>query len=258
MRHLCGWGTGVLTCLVLAAAARAADPEAINRAVQLGVGYIKTLPLDDGPDPSPQTGATALVGLTLLECGVPATDPVVRGAADAVRKASVHLTHTYSLALSVLFLDRLGEEADVPIIESLTVRLLAGQTVNGGWNYNCPDVPESEARRLNTLLKQRNELSTRPRGEVAQTGDPQRAAAQRKVTDEIRQQIEVINRAAGRRPSGRDDNSNTQFAVLALWVARRHGLPTDDALAHVNTRFRGSQHGDGGWSYMYTGHSPGA
>ena len=37
--------------------------------------------------------------------------------------------------------------------------------------------------------------------------------------------------------------------MLALWVARRHGLPTDGALALVNARFRDSQNGDGGWSY---------
>jgi hypothetical protein len=51
------------------------------------------------------------------------------------------------------------------------------------------------------------------------------------------------------------DNSNTQFATLALWVARRHALPVDRALAMVDARFRGSQAANGGWGY--TGAMPG-
>ena len=92
---------------------------------------------------------------------------------------------------------------------------------------------QAEARRLTGLLKQRSELTTRPKGEPQRTADKSgdaRAAGQRKLTEEIRQQIEVINRAAPRKANGRDDNSNTQFAVLALWVARRYGIPADGSL----------------------------
>jgi hypothetical protein len=46
------------------------------------------------------------------------------------------------------------------------------------------------------------------------------------------------------------DNSNTQFATLALWIGRRHGLPVDGALTRVDARFRASQGADGGWDYM--------
>jgi hypothetical protein len=45
------------------------------------------------------------------------------------------------------------------------------------------------------------------------------------------------------------DNSNTQFALLALWVARRNGMPVDVALQRVETRFRKTQHNSGGWTY---------
>jgi hypothetical protein len=260
MRHLSRLGLVVFLFALAAPAARATDQEAINRAIERGVASLKKLQQADGTWPHPQIGATALAGLTLLECDVAPTDPAVRKAADAVRAASVHVTHTYSIALSLLFLDRLGEEADVAVIESLTVRLLAGQTANGGWDYNCPDVPEAESRRLTGLLKQRNELSTRPAANPQRTADKSRdekAAGQRELTKEIRQQIEVINRAAPQKATGRDDNSNTQFAVLALWVSRRHGLPVDGALTLVNARFRNSQNGDGGWDYMYRAHSPG-
>ena len=48
---------------------------------------------------------------------------------------------------------------------------------------------------------------------------------------------------------GNGDNSNTQFALLALWTARRHDVPTDVALLAAFQRFGTSQNGDGGWSY---------
>ncbi len=50
---------------------------------------------------------------------------------------------------------------------------------------------------------------------------------------------------------GTTDNSNTQFAVLALWVAQRHGLPMQRTMDLVVRRFRGSQNRDGGWGYRY-------
>jgi hypothetical protein len=45
------------------------------------------------------------------------------------------------------------------------------------------------------------------------------------------------------------DNSNTQFAMLALWAARRHDVPTDQALLASYQRFLKSQNPDGGWGY---------
>ena len=47
----------------------------------------------------------------------------------------------------------------------------------------------------------------------------------------------------------RDDNSNTQFAMLALWAARRHDVPTDQALLASYQRFMKSQYPDGSWGY---------
>src|SRR5262249_576362 len=50
-----------------------------------------------------------------------------------------------------------------------------------------------------------------------------------------------------------EDNSNTQFAVLGLWVARRYGVPVDKALEITEARFRRCQGADGGWAYMLDG-----
>lgn len=50
---------------------------------------------------------------------------------------------------------------------------------------------------------------------------------------------------------GTTDNSNTQFAVLALWAAQRHGVPMDRTLRLIVKRFRSGQGADGGWGYGY-------
>jgi hypothetical protein len=50
---------------------------------------------------------------------------------------------------------------------------------------------------------------------------------------------------------GTTDNSNTQFALLALWAARRHGVPLDRSFHLLVRRFVTSQNADGGWGYHY-------
>jgi HEAT repeat protein len=230
-----------LGVVLTAGGSRAAEQEAINKAIDRGVAALKQLQGRDGKWPHAEIGATALAGLALLECKVPADDPAVDKAAAAVRQESVRLTHTYSISLAILFLDRLGDARDVPLIESLTVRLLAGQSGTGGWTYQCPPIAASEVRRLEGLLQRRNELK-------AGQGLPGRG--KRTVRDlprEIQQQVAMVNRAVAMPAPG--DNSNTQFATMALWVARRHGLPVDLALRRIEARYRLSQNNDGGWSY---------
>src|SRR5262245_51124580 len=123
-----GAALGILA--ILAPTAPAADARAIQQAIDRGVQHLKgVVPIVlDGHS----AGTNALIGLTLLECGAAASDPAVERAADIVRPASVTLAHTYSVALAILFLDRLGDPADGPVIQSLGVRLLAGQNAAGG------------------------------------------------------------------------------------------------------------------------------
>ena len=239
-------------------AARAADQDAINKAIDRGMAFLHKggAANQDFNSSAQPVGARALVGLTLLECGAGADDKDVRGVAEMVRPASVNMHETYSLALSILFLDRLGDPADVPLIESMTVRLLAGQGSSGGWTYSCPDVSEAEVRRLTTHLKQQTELigrRERPK-EIKEDKEPDDKRVKRTVKDlpkEIRDQVALIGSpaAGGYQGAGDGDNSNTQFATVALWVGRRHGLPVETALARLNQRFRTSQNPDGGWAY---------
>ena len=147
---------GILTGLFLLTSAlppRAVDRKALDQAVERGVAALRNLQRFDGTWPHPKIGATSLAALTLLECGVKADDPAVKKAANAVRLTGIQLTDTYSLALSILFLDRLDDPNDVPLIESMALRLLAGQNKMGGWEYNCPGVSDAEVRRLTTRPK---------------------------------------------------------------------------------------------------------
>jgi hypothetical protein len=50
---------------------------------------------------------------------------------------------------------------------------------------------------------------------------------------------------------GHEDNSLTQFAILALWAAQEgHGIPAQRSLAMAEARFRHSQMADGTWGYV--------
>ncbi len=244
--------------LLIAADARAADEAAIKQAIDRGVRYLRAVQVN-GQWPCQHIGATALGALTLLECGASPKDPVVQAAAKAVREAAANnLTHTYSISLAIVFLDRLGEPGDVPQIESLTVRLLAGQSADGGWTYECPRLSDAEVKRLTAAAGRQNELVGRrgpPGGAGAKDKDaPRGKRTVKDLPEEIQAQLTQLGRAV---PTGTlSDNSNTQFATLALWVGRRHGLPVHGALARVDARFRTTQHADGGWSYTGIGEGP--
>src|SRR4051812_25699334 len=96
----------------------AVEKEAIDAAVQRGVAALRKCQGSGGTWEYPgHAGATPLAALTLLECGVPPDDPIIQKAATTIRVASVNANDVYSLALSVLFFDRLGEPTDVPMIE---------------------------------------------------------------------------------------------------------------------------------------------
>jgi hypothetical protein len=210
----------------------------------------------DGSWPTHHAGATALVGLTLLECDVPASDAAVQGAASYLRNAWTEINDgqtTYAISLVILFLDRLGDSSDTVIIQALTARLLAGQSSAGGWSYGCPALGVDDVRQLRKLLQQQVELKT---GQGA-TPAGRQARDRPALPKEIRQLLTHLQKkeSAGRGDGwlARDDNSNTQFAILGLWAGHRHGVPVEKALARVETHFRTSQHGDGGWSYTSFG-----
>jgi hypothetical protein len=231
-----------LSCAVvlLTPAARAADRQAVKQAIDRGVAWLKKQQQDDGSWPYMSKGhipgATALAGLTLLECGVPADDPAVQKAADLVRKQGPTFDQTYLLSLGIMFLDRLGDDRDGEVIKTMAGRLLVGQDpASGGWTYGCRAASAEEGNRRGPGNLPKPEEPPKPKDVP---GQPEQGPKGQ------------FTKSIGA------DNSNTQFAILALWIARRRGIPVEEALARAETRFRGSQNPDGGWSYKVPGTRP--
>jgi hypothetical protein len=108
-------------------------PVRVNRAIYRGVTYLR----EGWAHPKAYEDYFGLVGLTLLECDVPRSDPAVRRIAELVR-AHCNLDRTYDLSLAILFLDRLGDPKDGPLIQTFARRLLEGQNSSGAFETYCP------------------------------------------------------------------------------------------------------------------------
>ncbi len=302
------------------------EQEKVNKAIGRGVSSLRQRQAPGGSWGGGEhvVGTTALAGLTLLECGVPPDDLVMKRALAIVRSQAPKDKYTYDIALSILFLDRLGDSSDEALLKSLGLRLVAGQTHTGGWTYDCDRIdPRYEAPLLYVLeqtrprnalelfvtgsesklnvgliglgkdaalpdeLKGKSKLDADApfRGVVASASklavDPppgerkQTPAEKKKETErqrEVRSKLESLPSALQKIPSlmppsaskglptkdpppryklDRTDNSNTQFAILGVLAAGRHGVPTDRALGMIVQRFRVSQNRDGSWGYLY-------
>lgn len=349
----CRLAATVLACLFLLAASEvpsAAEPPPlppeikirVNRSIDAGVQFLLRSQGPGGTWATEKTqsghavGYAALPGLVLLECGVPA-NKLIEAARFRVLSAAPKLAGTYECALSILFLDRLGNKKDRPTIQMLAVRLLAGQRATGGWGYDVPVLKQDEhnlflstlARLeppyLENVIAGKFPLLDDPFGPNAKgnlilkdprdskpadklPGDPGYArrfipgmyagegrddepriaqAGPRNWTWCMKMQqqspnasagIEAKNPGSGRKPwpairipaqfasmavmhepgsllltEAKDrttDNSNTQFAVLALWAARRE-IPIARTLHLLQMRFCTSQNANGSWGYAY-------
>jgi hypothetical protein len=216
----------------------------VNQAVIRAIRFLKTSQMASGTwSDAHKVGYAALPGLTLLECGVPASDPNIQKAAAFVRSQVATVNTTYELSLAILFLDRLDDRADEKHIQTLALRLLAGQYRTGGWWYACPILSPPAAEQLLGVLASA-EASPGPELHKITIAQP--------LHGEI-SALPVLKDLAEVKPEQfkqfEGDNSNTQFAILALWVARRHKVPLEHTAARVVERFRHSQHENGSWFY---------
>jgi WD40 repeat protein len=246
------------------------ERERILKAIERGLAYMRKNQGANGVWPGGYPiGLAALPGLTLLECGVPPSDPQIQKAAAYVRSAIARFDRTYELSLAILFLDRLGDPMDEALIQSLALRLIGGQTSAGGWYYTCPVYSPDDERKLLAAL---NALRPRSNDDLFVPGpdgkkpdwfpqgmdlpiSPSAPVDVKKLVASLPanlQKVPALDIPVPGKPfptSDLSDNSNTQFAALGLWAAGRHGVPNERALALLTTRFRQSQAADGGWNY---------
>lgn len=231
-----GVATAFMILIVAPCNALAADAR-VNAAIQRGTQYLRAnyQKTETNYVGRFAVGAYGLIGVALLEGGCRPDDVAISRIAELARSRGAGRTSTYDSAALIMFLDRLGNEADRPLIQLLAVRILKGQGKFGGWGYDCGSpLGDMEIARLRKAFTQSIREPNSQSGlhpEVANFA--QSPVGERMVNpgDET------------------GDNSNTQFAVLALWIARKHGVASDGALALAEKRFRSTQNKDGGWTY---------
>ena len=225
-------------CFIVAAlpTAQAADQAKIDEAIRRGAEYLRKASLTAGSDDGGHgLGTAALAGLALLEADVPPSDPSIAHITRIVRDAAYSESKTYQVSLAILYLDRFNKDSrdsiDEPLIQVLGCRLLAGQNSGGGWTYaTFEPVAPADAARLRNVSK---------------------PAGGGKLHPEADRIYQAVRRGARfSSGGGGDDNSNTQFGIIALWVAQRHGVPCEPAFRLIENRFMRTQSpGDHGWSY---------
>jgi hypothetical protein len=231
------------------------DQAKIDQAVAKGVAFLKT----GGTYRGYTAGVKALAGLTLLSCGVAPDDPAVSGAVATIRDMAGEVRNTYELALSVLFLDRLGEARDRDLIRRMALRLIAGQGVMGGWDYNCLPLAGGEEKDLLALLEnpppivpKNPDARPRPKKPAFSSGlKTKPLPADRRVMKDLPVFQYQPDRKLVSQSGPYEDNSLTQFAILALWSAQKYGIPAERTLAMAEARFRDSQGPDGSWCYTW-------
>ncbi|HTU92871.1 MAG TPA: hypothetical protein VMF69_22515 [Gemmataceae bacterium] len=342
---------------------------AVNHAIDHGVAYLKRTQQKNGTWADPRmnwkgvkfhehfyaVGFTALPALTLLECGVPASDPIVQQAARFVRSQAAKVEWTYELSLALLFLDRLGDPKDEKLIQTFALRLIGGQSATGGWGYKCPVFNDKLQSDLLTALRHLDPPAdgmpdlargagkkpgapglkddiARPaapslsgdisRGSPGESPPPQDSIAEppdrgrdgpdlgmleKKNPEQIKPDAKapaekkpppikadgktekgkaadakaeerksskpyVIPKRISMLPVAQDpdmlilqdpadqrmvpirtttDNSNTQFAILALWRAQHYDVPVRRSLNLIFRRYLTSQNANGSWNYHY-------
>jgi hypothetical protein len=186
----------------------------VQPAVDKGVAYLRKKVPELA---SLRAGYAGLNGLALLECGVPADDPDVLRIAQIIRQQAPQLNQVYDLSASLFFLNRWHEsrpldEKDRATARTLALRLIAGQTADGIWSYGGVILtPERETK----LLADLRDGTYKPSGPV----------------------VHVVSL------------SNTQFAMLAVWGARKYDVPVREPLLALAAYFHRTQHPDGSWNY---------
>ncbi len=194
----------------------------ISETIAHGVRFLESCQEADGSWEEPAQGAhrlgvTALAGLALMENGVSPDHTTIQRAREIVVSLAASSRQTYDLTLAILFLARQQKgrrgESD-PMIQELAGRLSAGNH-EGIWDYTVPLRPR-ETESSPGLLRRGGERSKN------------------------------LRRRAN---SGSGDHSNTQFALLGLWAAGRHGFDPDGDLESIDRHFRACQIDDGHWGY---------
>ncbi|HYV38649.1 MAG TPA: hypothetical protein VE988_23395, partial [Gemmataceae bacterium] len=245
----------------------------IDMAIDKGVAYLKSGLDHQGQFRSPGVanadygsrfdrllGNVALIGLTLLSCGEVASDLKIAGIAGRMRREAPNCTQTYEISCCIWFLDKLGDPQDRGLIRQLALRLIASQHVRGGWDYGCSTLTAAQDIELLRLLESSG-LTPMPVVGITPPAKAKQPAKKGQPSPPPKQptdfkMLPVMQWHPGRplptANSGHEDNSLTQFAILALWASQKYGVPAQRSLAMAEANFRQTQSSAGTWKYDET------
>jgi hypothetical protein len=201
----------------------------VQPAVDKGVAFLKAQalnlePFEVGKYADKYQAVFALMGLALLETGVPADDPAILRVAARVQENRDNRFFNYDLASCLFFLNRWHEsrpleERDRNLARSFALRLINNQLTSGVWAY----------------------------GGARLSADAEACLLAALATDGPKPHFEGFADFEGL--SLGYSMSNTQFAMLALWGARKHDIPVRGALLALADHCHNNQYPDGHWSY---------
>ncbi len=276
------------------------DADPYQDAVKAGAKYLKGAHAPNAfyRGGSHGVGTACLGGLALLEAGGKPEDAEITFIANYIRNQALSTNGTYEVALTVMFLDRLGLQSDIPLLQFMGIRLLSGQCRDGSWSYSCNiTLNANEERRLRGLLVREaklvagppvapkvdappvpdkpkpiprddlpkdptmepvkpKETPIKPKDDPKKTetpkADPPKDSIPKLHEEAVRYARLITEKNNGLLGMG-GDHSNTQFATVALWCARRNGVPVDNAILLLDKHYRGCQNEDGSWGYTARG-----
>src|SRR5688572_7800736 len=192
------------------------DPE-VQAAIEKAASYLKKRLLEEklpkqayGAYSSRKhmdVGIAALMGTSLLAAGTPTKDRAVQKALELVNRFSRDIEFVYVQACALFLLNKLNDEGGLDdkgknLVRTLALRVIAGQTESGQWSYiNASISADKEKALLETLRNGTFEPSAQRRSDSS--------------------------------------NSMTQFAMLALWGARKCDVPVRAPLMRAALQFHG-------------------
>ena len=202
----------------------------VNAAIDRGRAFLWAQvqrDLDGDLSRFPASGEHVLAALALVHTGAhrefPACDALLRRYLLAGRFGR---GQTYQLGVFAMTVDAFGDPACFPWLPAIAQRLIDGQQQDGSWGYSVPAVPDLGAP-----------APTLGGDDLLQILSGDEACALAAPPEES------LDRGSG-------DNSTSQFAMLGLRAAARHGVAVPAATwQRAVELYRGRQGAAGGWSY---------
>jgi hypothetical protein len=210
------------------------DAKAVNAAIDKGMKWL----LNKYPNNHiAEQKYLELVLLTLVHAGLPAEHPMLRENFQKILDRP--LSETYNAGLRGLLLEKVNRKFYQPSLAEIASFFAENQCDNGQWNYT------GHHRKLSPTVYAPvpTTVKKKPVPGMTQTMDPSEGPPPGK---EIKLPPPVRGTV---KKSG--DNSNSQYAILALFAASRANVQIPKSTwQDAEKWFESKQNGDGGWGYM--------